>query len=146
VEGPPPGWQSCGVGLGPGLSHLRLQNHNATEHGWRAQAWLTAFCSTWLCILHRHGLVADLVGCTPVPSDLCLGFLSVCWREDSFADNSSTLRNGGCLTLLQSASEAGPVLGFSTLLLRETDDRSAGTQDAQEASPRLLGARGGSRG
>lgn len=89
--------------------------------------------------------MADLAGYMPVPADLCLGLLSACWREGSPTVNFSALPNGGCLTLLQSASEAGPVLGFSALLLRETDVRSAGTQDAQEALPRLLGARGVTR-
>lgn len=80
-------------------------------------------------------LSCELAGCTPVPADLCLGLLFACRREGSSPANSSTLPNGGCLTPLQSVSEAGPALGFSTLLLRETDDRSAETRMPKKRSP-----------
>lgn len=117
VEPPPPRWQSCGVGLGQGLGHLRLQNHNASEHGWRARAWLTH----WLnCFLLRSASPptlrsCGLASCTSAPANICLNLLFARGREGS--PNFSTLPSGGCLPLLQSVSEAGSVL--TSPLLRE---------------------------
>lgn len=117
VEPPPPRWQSCGVGLGQGLGHLRLQNHNASEQGWRARAWLTH----WLnCFLLRSASPptlrsCGLASCTSAPANICLNLLFAHGREGS--PNFSTLPSGGCLPLLQSVSEAGSVL--TSPLLRE---------------------------
>lgn len=98
--------------------------------------------STRPCALLPPCEVADSRAATSDPADLCLGLLSALWREGSSTANSSTLSKGGCLPLLQFASEAGPVLASPLLSSSRQEDRSAGTQGAHQAFPSLLGVRG----